>query len=87
MLFIGFANSLTAARVRFRSKNLTSRHTILHWLCNSASSLFGGSDERKVLAGYDQTGGQRCGGGYDSQLPELSSGLKTTEGWMTVEML
>ena len=30
MSFIGFANSLTATRVRFRAEKLTSRHSILH---------------------------------------------------------
>ena len=70
MLFIGFANSLTAVRARFRSKKLTSRYTILHWLCNSASGLFGGFDERKVLAGCDRMAGRGVAEVMNPQLPE-----------------
>ena len=69
MLCIEFANSLTAARVRFRSKKLTSRHTILHWLCNNASDLSGGFDEREILAGYDQMGGSGVAEVMNPQLP------------------
>ena len=51
MLFTGFANSLTAARLRFRAETLTSRHTILHRLYNNASDLFGSLGKVRVTGG------------------------------------
>ena len=58
MFFIGFANSLTAARVRFRAEKLTSRHTTLHRRRNNDSDRLRRLDERKILVGNDRMAGR-----------------------------
>ena len=58
MFSIGCANSLTAARVRFRAEKLTSRHTTLHRRPNNDSDRLRRLDERKILVGNDRMAGR-----------------------------
>ena len=73
MFFIGFANSLTEARVQFRAEKLTSRHTILHRHRNNDSDRLHRLDERTVLAGNDRMAGR---GVAEASCPKTQTNLR-----------
>ena len=77
MFFIGFANSLTAARVRFRAEKLTSRHTTLHRRRNNDSDRLRRLDERKILVGNDRMAGRGVAEVMNPVVSKNTNELKT----------